>query len=260
MNNPVIRSLLFTCLAFSLFGATPRDPREFYQISIYHFKTQEQKTAIDSYLQNALLPALHKLGMKNIGVFSPVANDTSVDKKIVIIVPAKSLEQITDMPVRLLKDQKFQESGKSFIGPSYDQPAFLRMENIILQAFPLAPVHQLPNLHSAKSERIYELRSYESPTDALYRNKVQMFNEGGEIALFKRLNFNAVFYAEVVAGSNMPNLMYMTTFENMADRDAHWKTFGADAEWNKLRTDPGYQHNVSKADITLMRVADYSDY
>ena len=87
-----------------------------------------------------------------------------------------------------------------------------------------------------------------------------MFNEGGEVDLFKRLNFNAVFYAEVIAGSSMPNLMYMTSFENKADRDAHWKTFVDDAEWKKLSGDPMYQHNVSKADIVLMRAAEYSDY
>ncbi len=62
-------------------------------------------------------------------------------------------------------------------------------------------------------DRAYELRSYESPTEKLYWNKVEMFNKGDEIGLFKRLNFNAmVFYGEVVAGSRMPNLMHLTDF------------------------------------------------
>ena len=73
-----------------------------------------------------------------------------------------------------------------------------------------------------------------------------MFNEGGEVVLFKRLNFNAVFYAEVIAGGNMPNLIYMTSFENMADRDAALENIRADPEWKKLSSDPIYQHNVSK--------------
>ena len=87
-----------------------------------------------------------------------------------------------------------------------------------------------------------------------------MFNEGGEVALFKRLNFNAVFYSEVVAGSRMPNLMYMTTFENRADRDAHWKAFGDDPEWKKLSSMPEYQKNVSKIEIFFLRPTEYSDY
>ena len=67
-----------------------------------------------------------------------------------------------------------------------------------------------------------------------------MFNEGGEIPLFVRLNFNAVFYADVIAGSHMPNLMYMTTFNNKQDRDDHWKVFSADAEWKALSARPEY--------------------
>ncbi|MBS1567680.1 MAG: NIPSNAP family protein, partial [Bacteroidetes bacterium] len=118
---------------------------------------------------------------------------------------------------------------------------------------------QLPALKSAHEEHIYELRSYESATEKLNVNKVQMFNTGGEIALFKRLGFNAIFYAGVISGSHMPNLMYMTSFENRAARDEHWKTFGDDAEWKKLKALPEYQNNVSHADIVLCHATPYSD-
>jgi hypothetical protein len=87
-----------------------------------------------------------------------------------------------------------------------------------------------------------------------------MFNQGGEIALFKRLNFNAVFYAEVLSGCRMPNLMYMTSFENRSDRDAHWKTFGDDPEWKKLAALPYYQKNVSKNEVMLLHPTEYSDF
>jgi hypothetical protein len=87
-----------------------------------------------------------------------------------------------------------------------------------------------------------------------------MFNEGGEIALFKKLGFNAVFYGEVLAGSRMPNLMYMTTFENKESRDEHWKQFGEAPEWIKLKSMPEYQNNVSKIDITFLTPKEYSDY
>ena len=87
-----------------------------------------------------------------------------------------------------------------------------------------------------------------------------MFNEGDEIGLFKKLNFNAVFYSEVIAGSHMPNLMYMTCFENKADRDAHWKSFVGDPFWKTLLAMPMYQHNVSHIDINFLRPTDYSDF
>ena len=93
-----------------------------------------------------------------------------------------------------------------------------------------------------------------------YWKKVEMFNEAGEIPLFERLGFNAVFYAEVIAGDRMPNLAYMTSFENMEERNRHWKTFTEDAEWKNLVGMEKYQHNVSKADILLLKAAAYSDY
>jgi hypothetical protein len=86
-----------------------------------------------------------------------------------------------------------------------------------------------------------------------------MFNTGDEVGLFRRLNFNAVFYGEVVAGSTMPNLMYLTTFENMTDRNEHWDAFGKDAYWKKLSALPEYQNNVSKNVTTFLYPADYSD-
>ena len=128
------------------------------------------------------------------------------------------------------------------------------------QAEKPAPFLILPKLTGPKSERVYELRSYESPTEKIFINKVHMFNEGGEIALFKQLNFNAIFYSSVIAGSRMPNLMYMTSFENMADRDAHWKSFSAAPEWKKLSSMPEYQNNVSKNTIVFLRPTAYSDY
>ena len=87
-----------------------------------------------------------------------------------------------------------------------------------------------------------------------------MFNDGDEIGLFKRLGFNAIFYGEVLAGAKMPNLMYMTSFENMDERNAHWKSFVDDPQWKKLVAMPEYQHNVSHIDIMFLRPTDYSDY
>lgn len=252
--------VLIACFSFSFTTGTNKDKREYYQVTVYRFKTAEQKQAIDDYLKNAWLPALHRFGMSNIGVFTPIANDTAADKSIIIILPAKSLGAITDLPAKLLKDETYQSSARSFVDAAYNAPLFSRIETMIAYAFPGAPVLQLPKLNDPKAGHVYEFRSYESPSEKLFRNKLHMFNEGGEVGLFRRLNFNAVFYGEVIAGGSMPNLIYMTSFENMADRDAHWKTFVADPEWKKLSGDPFYQHNVSKADIILMKAADYSDY
>ncbi|MEO5590940.1 MAG: NIPSNAP family protein [Chitinophagaceae bacterium] len=233
--------------------------QEFYEIKVYHFKTADQEKGLDDYFQHALLPALHKLGISKTGVFKPLANDTAADKLVYVFLPLRSFDQLLSLPAQLLKDADYNTAGNTYLNAVYNSPPYTRMESILLKAFPMAPQMQLSGLTGSHTERIYELRSYESPTEKLYTNKVRMFNEGGEVPLFKRLEFNAIFYAEVINGSHMPNLMYMTSFDNIAAREQHWKTFTADAEWKKLSAMPEYQHNVSKAEIILLHATEYSD-
>jgi hypothetical protein len=248
-------------LAALLSWSAPGKPtREFYQLTVYHFGTTEQEKALDNYLQSALLPALHRLGMLQVGVFKALANDTATDKILYVLTIIPSLDMATKLPLKLQGDKTYLKAGAEYIEAKYTAPAYHRMETILLQAFPLAPQLQTPVLKAPKKDRVYELRSYESATEKIFANKVHMFNEGDEVGLFKRLNFNASFYASVIAGGKMPNLMYMTSFENMADRDAHWKSFVEDPHWKKISTMPEYQHNVSHADIIFLRPAPYSDF
>lgn len=252
--------LLFLVALTSIALTTSAQKREFYEIKIYTYKGAEQEKLIDDYLKDAYLPGVHRAGISKVGVFKPVESDTAFfGKRIYVLTPFKSLEQFVGLNDLLQKDKAYLESGKSYIDAAYTAPPFVRLESIILQAFSYQPNFDVPKLKAPSAERVYELRSYEGYTEKIYKNKVKMFNEGGEVTLFKRLNFNAVFYAEVLAGGRMPNLMYMTSFENQADRDAHWKTFVDDAQWKKLSSMPEYQKNVSKINIYLLHPTSYSE-
>jgi hypothetical protein len=250
--------LFFFSLQTTLLMAQ-KNEREYYEIKVYHFKDLSQEKVLDNYFQNALIPALHKVRINNVGVFKALSNDTSADKLMYVFMPVKTLDEVNAIGQKLENNTEYQTAAHEYLSAPYDAPVFTRVEIILLRAFPLAPKINLPQLHSAKNSRVYELRSYESATENLHVNKVKMFNEGGEIDLFKRLNFNAIFYAQVVTGCKMPNLMYMTSFENMQDREAHWKAFGEDSVWKQLSALPEYQHNVSHIDITFLHPTDYSD-
>lgn len=253
-------ALLLSCLVIQSWMPEDDTQGEFYQLSIYHFSNTTQEKMLDSYLKTALVPALHKLGIKNIGVFKNHANDTLSDKTLYVLLPIQSIEELTKIQSKLTADKDYQAAGAEYINAVHTSPPYARMETILLQAFSLAPKLQLPALKESRRNRIYELRSYESATEKIFQNKVKMFNEGDEIGLFKRLNFNAVFYGEVIAGGKMPNLMYMTCHENKTLRDANWKAFGNDPFWKKLSAMPEYQHNVSHIDITFLYPTEYSDY
>jgi len=231
----------------------------YYQIKVYHFKTNVQQSRVDAYLQKAFLPAMHRAGIKNIGVFTPVATDT-MGKRTYVFIPYKTFAEIKKVETMLAADQQYAADGRDYIDAPYNDPAYTRIETILLSAFPKMLFADVPKLTANKTDRVYELRSYESATEKQNINKVAMFNDGDEVALFKRLGFNAVFYAEVIAGSHMPNLMYMVTFDSMAEHDRLWKNFGNDPYWKSLSAKSQYQNNVNHVDAIFLHPAAYSDF
>lgn len=257
MKTGIKVCLFFLILSFSAYA----QKAEFYSLTIYKLREKSNEQVIDQYLEKAYLPALHRLGKNKIGVFKPVASDTAAFGKLIyVLIPFNSLDEFQKINTALENDSKLKEDGGAYWTAAHNETPYARMEKILMRAFPKMTKMEAPSLKGPRKDRIYELRSYEGPTERLYKSKVKMFNDGDEVGLFKRLNFNAVFYAEVLSGSRMPNLMYMTTFENRAERDEHWKAFSNDPQWKNLLTIEEYKNTVSKADILLLYPADYSDY
>jgi hypothetical protein len=251
--------VFFLFLVCVCFGKANAAEKYYYQLKIYHLTTQAQEDRLDRYLQDAYIPAMHRMGIKTVGVFKPVEKDTS-GVLVYVLTPFPTWNQLENIEARLVADQLYITAGKDYVDAAYNDAVYTRLETIVLKAFPKMPEPAVPDLTAGKVDRVYELRSYESPSEKFNVNKVRMFNTGNEVALFKRLGFNAIFYAEVLAGSHMPNLMYMTTFNSKQDRDKHWDAFSNDPEWKTLVALPEYQHNVSKADIIFLHPTAYSDF
>lgn len=264
MKKSIRNTLLFCSLTLCLsltasFSYSQQSDRYYYQIKIYHLKNDSQEERVDQFLETAYIPALHRAGIENVGVFKPVEEDAAT-QLVYVFIPFRSLNEFQNLSSALLKDRQYLKSGSDYLDAAYDNAPYERIESILLYAFTGMPEPAVPELDAPKSERVYELRSYEGPTEKYYVSKVKMFNQGDEVSIFDRLDFNAVFYAEVLSGNRMPNLMYMTAFNNKADRDEHWEAFNNDPTWQKLRAMEEYQHNVSKADIILLHPTAYSDF
>jgi hypothetical protein len=233
--------------------------KSYFEIRVYHFTNGDQEKILDSFLQNVFIPDLHASGIRHAGVFKSIDNDTAADKRIYVLTPFKSLKHWNKHLERQQKSNPALHTTSSYTSAVNTAPAYTRMETIFLKAFDRMPAVTPSKLSGPKNSRVYELRSYESASEKLHVNKVHMFNEGGEVALFDRLGFNAVFYGSVIHGAKMPNLIYMTSFENMKERGEHWAAFGKDPAWKELSARPEYQKNVSKIEITFLRAAEYSD-
>lgn len=254
--------LFWGCSTSSRIQKQAADQGDFYELRTYHIKGKAQEQMVDNYLQKAFLPALHRAGLNNIGVFKPVESDTVyAGKRIFVLIPARSLEALAQLPQKLANDPQLEAAAKDYVNATNDNPPYERIETAWLTAFAGNPRLEVPNMTSPRSERIYEIRSYESATEKLHVNKVHMFNVADEIGLFRKLGFNAVFYGSVLSGARMPNLVYMICFDNTAARDAHWKTFADSPEWKAMTALPEYQQrNVSKIDSYLLHPTEYSDY
>ena len=255
-----IKTLLFCFALIAISATSTAQKREYYQIKTYNFTSEGQLTVTENFLKDAYLPALKKIGIKAVGVFKPKTFAADSIKKIVVVIPFASSKQFLQLEEKLAKDQYYLEVGAPYLNATYNQAPYVRIESVLLQAFTDHPFLTLPELDSPRANRVYELRSYESATEAIYRRKVDMFNAGGEIKLFKRLQFNAVFYGEVLSGGKMPNLMYLTTFANQESRDAHWKSFVDSPEWKALIAMDKYKNTISHIDILFLYPTDYSDY
>lgn len=232
----------------------------YYEVKIYRVNTPAQSDLTDKFLKDAFMPAMHKQGIKNICVFKPVEADTAFGKIIYVFIPYKTSEEYFNAAAALEKDQTYQEAGKDFLDAPISTPPFARYESVFLKAFAFMPEMKVPTYTTPTSERIYELRSYESATEAKALKKIQMFNEGGEMKIFEAIGSNAVFYGQVLLGSLKPRLMYLTTYADMKSHDDHWTSFRNHPDWKKLSSMDEYKNTTSKTKAFLCHPTDYSDF
>lgn len=250
--------LLFFTVTINSFCAAPK--QEYYEVKIYRISGTAQEAMMDAYLKDAFLPALHRAGIPTVGVFKPIEADTAFGKLVYVFIPFKTMEQYVQLADKLGKDKVYSQAAKGFLDAPYNNPAFVRYESILSIAFTHMPQFKVPTFITPKSERIYEYRSYESATEAKAAKKIEMFNEGGEIGIFQSIGANPVFYAKVILGSQMPRLIYMTTYADMKSHDERWVAFRNHADWKRISGMEEYKNTTSKTRAYLLHPAEYSDF
>ena len=247
-----VAGLTATNLAGSSQAAGSSSQRQFFEWRQYHLRTGTNKNMVGEFLKSVGIAALNRIGIKPVGVFTPVYGPSNA--KLYVLLVHDSLDSVVNTSARLLEDSQVREKGASFVDASLSEPAYVRFESSLLVAFSHLPKLEVPAL----KERIFELRIYESHSAKMGKKKVEMFNEGGEIAIFKKTGLTPVFFGESVIGPNLPNLNYMLAFKDMADRDQRWQVFRDDPDWKKLSANPAYRDTVSNITDIILRPTEYS--
>lgn len=230
---------------------------EYYELRLYHFRKGAQQRRFDDYASKAAIPALNRIGIGPVGVFNVAIGPDS--PTAYVLIPYPSLNAMAEATDRMRSDPDYLKLGADYVDATPTDPAYVRVESSLMVAFTGMPKLEVPSGTAAKQPRLFELRTYESHSKKASKKKIQMFNEG-EIAIFRRNGLAPVFFGETIIGTRLPNLTYMLTYKDNAEREKAWGAFGGDPEWKKLSTTPGYTDPEIVSNITnvLLRPTGYS--
>ncbi len=221
--------------------------REFYHLRRYALQSGPQTKLTESYFSDALIPALGRMGMGPVGAFRvDIGPETPV---YYLLIPGASLQALAELDLRLVEDAAFLKAADPFWNATAAAPAFQRVESSLLAAFHGWPTLTPPATAATKGKRIFQLRTYESPSNGDHVRKVEMFHSG-EFEIFLKAGFHPVFFGDTLVGSRMPNLTYMLSFADQTELDAKWDVFRNDPEWKKLSTSPRFASDQLVTNIT----------
>lgn len=255
------RTFLASTLAASAVSQLKAQPqsaaREYYELRRYHLESGPQQKLTHDYVSNALIPGLNRLGMQPVGAFNlEIGPETPV---LYVLIPSTSVETLAQSEFRLVRDAEYMKAGEAFLNAPANQPAYTRVESSLLIAFEGHPKLTVPPVTAQHGARVFQLRTYESPSHRDHRRKVEMFHSG-EFGVFEKAGFWQVFYGDTLIGSRLPKLTYMLSFPDISEMNAKWKAFSSDPDWKKLTNSPQFNYESIVSNITnlILNSAPYS--
>jgi len=166
-----------------------------------------------------------------------------------VLIPGSSVESLVEADLHLAEDGEFQKGAEPFWSAPGTSPSFERVDSSLLVAFEGWPKLTPPPSAATKAKRIFQMRTYESPSYRDHVNKVEMFHKG-EFDIFKTAGFHSVFYGDMLIGPRMPCLTYMLSMESLEVLNTKWNAFRDNPDWKKLSSDPKYSFEPTVSNIT----------
>jgi len=207
--------------------------REYYHLRRYRLRSGSQRKPADGYFAEALVPALNRMGIGPVGVFSvEIAAEVP---SLYVLMPCTSVDTLVTVDQRLVRDAEYLKAGAAFLNAPGPAASCVSAESSLMVAFEGRPRLTLPPATKEHRSRIFELRTYESPSDQYHKTKVEMFHNG-EFEIFEKAGFWPVFYGDTLIGPRMPNLTYMLGYEDLTERGKRWNAFRVSPEWKQLST------------------------
>ncbi|MHC4250577.1 MAG: NIPSNAP family protein [Planctomycetota bacterium] len=222
-------------------------------IELRHYTVEiERRTRLDEFLSKVAIPAWNRIGIANVGVFE---KSDGKDANLYVLLSHRSIEEFASSRQRLLADRQFMEDGAPYLDLPMKDPLYSRIESSLMLGFDECPRIEVPK---RTATRVFQLRIYESHSLKKGQKKVDMFDAGGEIAIFRDCGMQPVFFGETLVGTKIPNLTYMLVFEDDEAQKASWNKFKKHPEWHRIRKLPVYKDTVSNITNILLKPTSYS--
>jgi hypothetical protein len=231
-------------------NATSSATKEIYEWRIYTLTGNGDLP--DSFLSDVFLPAYNRRQIRT-GAFGPYNPKEGEKEQRHVLFIYPDIDTYLRVKKTVREDPVFRRESEAFYKLTATDPVYSNFEAYLCEAFDKIPVHRIPD----SSRTIFELRIYHSPNEEANQRKIKMFNKE-EINLFGQTGINSVLYGEILAGSRMPALLYLTWYSDIEARNRAWKTFGNHPEWKRMSALPEYAHTATHNQSILLSPMPYS--
>jgi hypothetical protein len=244
----------FGVLAFAGTAGPAGEKRRVFTLEQYYLKNGSQVQRIHDHISKAALPALGKVHSGPKIVLEALI--AAHQPQVAVILGFESIEELWSVRSKVITDQELARSYESW--ESHPEQPYEHFSTALLEATDYMP-ELVNDREPRKSPRIFELRTYHSPTWRQLRALHERF-AGPEIRIFHRVGVHPVLYTSTLVGNDMPNLTYLTPFDDLASREKAWNAFSADPEWVRVRKESIDRHGQisSVIQIALYRATTYS--
>ncbi len=244
-------SRLTSLVFFLFFFVSTYGQSEIYELRVYEMEFFKPANMLHDYFQKALIPALNRQGINNVGAFEELGE--ALPKKIYLLISYPNMQAHQETADQLDKDAQFQSDAAFYMKAPSDQIPFKRLESTFIRSTKGFPGLVKP----AEGSEVFELRIYESYNEDALRRKVKMFNDS-EFAIFKDVGLNTVFFGANISGDQMPCLTYLLAFKDMEEHKLAWSKFGPHPEWQRIVNLEEYADAMNSITRVFLKPLGYS--
>jgi len=231
------------------------DKYEYFEVRKSTIRGSEKMKRMIDYNNEVMIPGCKKFGIGPVGfmVDDPQLNksENTELRDMYSFAPYKSMDELMGLRAKFAQEADLMAKYAEYRqGTSSKNPNFESLDRTLCRFFVSCPKFEVP---TQSADRVFQLRIYRSFDAERNAAKVRMFEEGGEIDIFRKCGIHPVFFGTALFGTFLPNITYMTGYENPEAMDKAWATFRSHPDWLKLKADPAYADTATDNKTIYLR-------